>query len=662
MTYETRPRTRNGRSRPPLSRFQEGSMNDRASAAPPAQFLGPEQLKDYEKQFYTEPITKSTTTNTTSSTTTATTATTTHHERQLQHRRDRPLSAAAQLESPVAHRTSTSDESRTIAHKKSTGFFGRVRDALFSSSRASSKGGGGVHPSQQPQQQQERDAARKHSSLQEPLVPPRPDYLRAAKSHSEIQIPQLASRGGGGAGADRPSREDVLQSYNQLMATGFFQSHAIQSTRHAGPARRSAPLPSIPSVPCSPEPPPRSSSIQATALGTPAPAASPVPPPRMIFADAPRGDRMEPPPLPGPLAKRESRLNLRGRKRSRADAEDSVSASATTEAAAAAAVFETGTSSFAQPLKRVAKKLRKMPSSSGAAAITPVGSGASVRTSTDTSSSSSAANTTSDGTIRLPPSVSSGGTLRTNDKPIRMRSPSPAVSPPSHPPPPPPMPQYAAPGIPTPAARRAHRRTFSSNGGGGRERGEGGNRLRKRGRSPPPPVARKATGPGKNISPETTWETMAGEDRMSLDTDDGALPRDSGAREQGGGSNMIVYPGPADTETQQQQQQQQSPLPLSVVPDANRGIPSVPRIPRQYYYFHHKDRGSGPSGKLVASDNARWARGDGGGARGDDENRAAVVTMDVDDDFDVDAVSRGAAEPSPGNGNGGAVVRFGEAL
>ncbi|KJZ75605.1 hypothetical protein HIM_05068 [Hirsutella minnesotensis 3608] len=37
---------------------------------------------------------------------------------------------------------------------------------------------------------------------------------------------------------DRPSREDVLASYHQLMAAGFFANHAVQSTRQPPPGTR----------------------------------------------------------------------------------------------------------------------------------------------------------------------------------------------------------------------------------------------------------------------------------------------------------------------------------------------------------------------------------------------------------------------------------------
>ncbi|KAI0479044.1 hypothetical protein GGR56DRAFT_358693 [Xylariaceae sp. FL0804] len=248
MTIElTRPPTRNGGgSRPPTSRFLEGSMNDRASNAPPPEFLGPDALQDYERQFQSpdRPVqpTANNSNNSNNNINNDVGNSHNHHHnardgRRL--RRDRPTSAVALLqqqlqedreqqerqreeygEGPLQHQ-----QSATLAHKKSTGFFGRVRDALFSR--------GGTAPSG-PSPQSQEEIRRKHSSLQEPL-PPR---QMPSRSQSDSHVAQLqafaaahATNGGGagaaGGGGDRPSREDVLASYNELMANGFFQSHAI---------------------------------------------------------------------------------------------------------------------------------------------------------------------------------------------------------------------------------------------------------------------------------------------------------------------------------------------------------------------------------------------------------------------------------------------------
>ncbi|KAI1388775.1 uncharacterized protein F4822DRAFT_403871 [Hypoxylon trugodes] len=509
----SRPPTENGGSRPPTSRFVEGSMNDRVSATPPPQFLGPEQLKAFEKQFYKDyPYTSQ------------------QPQETRGKRRERPFS-----ESIVTQQTGNPQD-HIITHRKSTSFFNRVRDALGWNLSSRSNGGG------------KQDVSKKHSSLQEPPLSPRSDHLRAAKSHSEMyNLPQLSNLGvnGTGPGAIRPSREDVLQSYNELMATGFFQSHAIQSTRHAGPAghsndRRAAPpmpppMPSIPgSAPCSPQPPPRVSSMDAATSGpnsplSPTKAGHRV---RKVEKSESEPEAEEMPvlmPVTNDKISREARFgSLRGRKRNRTDTED---ASANVEATAPGA---STSSSFAQPLKRVAKKLRKMPSSNRDSQI-------------------------ADGVVGLPPSTSVGGTVYLKERAVRMRSPSPPAP---------------APEVSTrrPERRRRRpefpnqnqehqqlpsRRTFSTSS----RVGEGG-KLRKRGKSASL-RSRSASG-GGGLDP---WE---------MDSERGSMD--------GIHQDATATTGPSDPAPARSREV----TPLSVVPDANRGIPSVPRIPDQYHY--HKPR------------------------------------------------------------------------
>ncbi|KAI0096467.1 hypothetical protein F4814DRAFT_129506 [Daldinia grandis] len=497
MAFDTsRPSTQNGGSRPPTSRFVEGSMNDRVSAAPPKQFLEPGQLKEYEKQFYGEPSI---------------------FQRDARKTR-RPFS-----ESSMSPRAKLQDH--VITHRKSTGFFGRVRDALgwnsSSSSSSSSRSSGSTH---------KMDQVRKHKSLQEPLQrqappAPQPEHLRAAKSHSEIyNLPHLPNLGNG---ATRPSREDVLESYNQLMASGFFQSHAIQSTRHAAPGSRSRdrystpPMPSIPgSGPCSPQPPPRTSSIDATKIFKAA--RLPGSPLRTSF----QGRRIETPepedePMYIPGAYETRRPTLRSRKRSRLDTEDPASVEAPGMSTS---------SSFVEPLKRVAKKLRKMPS--------PI---------KDLQ--------TSDSFLQLPPSptISTRGTSYLKEITVRMRSSSPAPAP---------VP-ILVPVSREMVSRRVerieriehqHPRRSLSNSS------RDGSRVRKRGKSS---SLRSRT----SSTESENWEVLG--DRSSMED----VQQDE----------MDIFPT----------RSRELP-PLSVVPDANRGIPMVPRIPDQYSYhkprvYYHQD-------------------------------------------------------------------------
>ncbi|KAH8888231.1 hypothetical protein GQ53DRAFT_251222 [Thozetella sp. PMI_491] len=181
--------SRNG---PSQSRFLEGSMNDRVSAAPPPSFLGPEQMAAYERQFYMQPP--------------------------IHHSLDHGSSAGSGLRRPV------SATGPSLAHGKkssTSGFFAPLWDgvkeklALYRS-RSSSEIGTDTMP-----KEDERDRKR-GPTLSAPVStgPPLP--------------PGEASSQPSGPGF-YPSREEVMESYKNLVASGFFNSHAIQGTRHPLP-------------------------------------------------------------------------------------------------------------------------------------------------------------------------------------------------------------------------------------------------------------------------------------------------------------------------------------------------------------------------------------------------------------------------------------------
>ncbi|KAI1506559.1 hypothetical protein F5X99DRAFT_7979 [Biscogniauxia marginata] len=568
----SRPPTGNGGSRPPTSRFQEGSMNDRVSAVPPPQFLGPEQLKEYERQFYTAPMAKAATT-------------TTHRDSRKKHR-ERPLSESQSLKSPSPKSPSPKSpspksslskdsiqEQRFVTHKKSNGFFGRIRDALFSNK------GTGVQTQAQAQAQaqapprKQQDAIRKHTSLQEPLLAQRTGQLHPlAKRYTDMHVPQsptgdnVTSRNG--PVLDRPTREEVMQSYNQLMASGFFQAHAIQSTRHARPPTvpPSMPMATISSAPGSPEPPPRISSINTMSLQNKSPPPSS---PNSVksrlslhispqLANANISSRFTPDATAElrrslgyvPQAK-EPRYALRGRKRNRADTDEASQASSAASSLRPLSPTSAA-ASLAQPFKRVAKKLRKMPSSPTSSdfkrhsAPTP-------RPATSVSTSDPQ---TADGVIRLAPSVSMGGTVYQNERALRLRSPSPA----------PPATSISA----NANGNVKNVRVTRSMAAPHRLMSSGGNKLRKRGKSP---ARRPKSSCLDHCSRSEAWE-VTGQQRMSIDSEPCGNERRDG----------VSGAAPA-------------PLPLSVVPDVNRGIPSVPRIPDHYYRVHNKLSKAGPRGR-----------------------------------------------------------------
>ncbi|KAI0156382.1 hypothetical protein GGR57DRAFT_80156 [Xylariaceae sp. FL1272] len=602
MTFEARrPPTRNGSgSRPPTSRFQEGSMNDRTSAAPPPRFLGPNELRDHESQFYGD-----------------------QSEPQWQ-RRDRPYSTTAHTETVAGPRASRSSDDRPrLAQKKSSGFFSRVRDALFSRSTAQ-----GQPPEQaqgQAQTHKQQEVRKKHSSLQEPIQPPRPGYLHTARSQSEINIPQIMPQLG--SSTDRPSRDDVMASYKELMATGFFQSHAIQSTRHAGPAgARQAQAPAMPTITGSPYPPRRVSSVNAPTAYEPQSPAMASPQPQQPRDRSSRGlTRAAPHPLTAApsipeLREKGSRYALRGRKRTR-DVDDTPLASPA-DSVTNTTSNSTSTGYFAQPLKRVAKKLRKMPSSTTPSIDNTPSSSLEIQPPAPT------APVAPDGVVRLVPSLSSGGTLHQDSRAVRLRSPSPAT---------------AELLTSDQEAHRKPRRTFS-----GSLRGRSNaNRLAKRASA----TQVNASGYAEPRSSTQKQNVLGQWQRVSLE--DALTPNLRSSNESPSRSNESPRRSREIREVKDAQAQKTLPPMLKVVPDANRGIPSVPLIPERWHgtgkAYHLRDRGQsveiarGAGGRRQGLGNGVNSIRDVNGAgmsvnvsRKGERYGKENAAMDVDSDGDVE--------------------------
>ncbi|KAH7320943.1 hypothetical protein B0I35DRAFT_477480 [Stachybotrys elegans] len=187
--------TRAKQPRPPSrSRFFEGSMNDRASAAPPVHFLGPEELAALQK----------------------------------------PIAATTASSYYSSSRASSEEHSlpaaRPLHHKKSS-IFGQVWDGVRG-----------------------RLGFRRGGSTEDGL----------GKRRSVATDSESTTTDGSTAGYmdDRPTREEALANYHQLVASGFFSSHAIQSSRRPPPGTV------VPSQPNSPQPnshrlqPPNNPSLQ----------------------------------------------------------------------------------------------------------------------------------------------------------------------------------------------------------------------------------------------------------------------------------------------------------------------------------------------------------------------------------------------------------------
>ncbi|KAI2625455.1 hypothetical protein GGS21DRAFT_302788 [Xylaria nigripes] len=597
-------RTRSG-SRPPTSRFQEGSMNDRTSAIPPPQFLGPEELTDYESRFYAEPASTS---------------------EARAHRHPRPATAAAQLQATTTHPHDDAQELRgerhhRVTHKKSIGFFGRVRDALFSRATTGGGGiaaagvtvGGGQHIGQMIEPQ---EVERKHTSLQESVqdMPPilsRPEYIHAAWAQSEINITQM--RPSPRKAVDRPSKEEVEASYYQLMASGFFKAHAIQSTRHAPPksmvvASQTDPIPEespiqSPST-LPPNPPTRVSSISAPTRTSTSSFMAPKTStsssrrsrdyPSVKAAAAKKTARTSfsslsslfTPSIPD-LRKKDSRYMLRGRKRARGDGEDTPRTSTTDSNYS----FQTSTAYFAQPLRRVAKKLRKAPSSYSQRSLGRISKKAASVIQQPTSSSSSPSSSssspspppppaTADGIMRLVPSISSGGSLYPNERTVRVRSPSPKKD------------------DKWEGEKTVHQARVV--GGTRRPRKTFSYKLREPVRSRERTRERQANRAQRRDSScdggyaTRHWPRASLEETIihcDFDDSNGSVTRrDRGQRERQAASTTTMTA--AGTRTRRSS----GHYALQTMSDANRGIPSAHKVPERWHgsgkAYHLKDRGS----------------------------------------------------------------------
>ncbi|EFQ32229.1 hypothetical protein CGRA01v4_00670 [Colletotrichum graminicola] len=188
------------------SRFVEGSMNDRTSAAPPIDFLGPEDSTEIARRFHMDFYVE------------APDAGVFSPERLQRQQYHQPLHQHSQplLHQPTVtygHVKRPSSSSGSQGSKK--GFWGGLREKL---SFVRDKG------------------ARRPLSLDSKLL------AQEGGSDNEVGVgagapPVMAPAGGGGGGvAGMPSREEIMASYQQLMKDGFFDAHAIRSTRQPPPS------------------------------------------------------------------------------------------------------------------------------------------------------------------------------------------------------------------------------------------------------------------------------------------------------------------------------------------------------------------------------------------------------------------------------------------
>ncbi|CEI65247.1 hypothetical protein FVEN_g6321 [Fusarium venenatum] len=158
------------------SRFQEGSMNDRTSAAPPVQFLGPDELAALERPILTC----------------------------VKSNNARPMS----------------DDFSDKQVKKGR-LLGQVWDEVRGrlGFRKDNEDDRGLRKRSRSRKRDQDDQRGRDRDREDVQMMDMPDPKK------NVDPPR----------DDMPSREEILANYHHLMASGFFTSHAIQSTRQPPP-------------------------------------------------------------------------------------------------------------------------------------------------------------------------------------------------------------------------------------------------------------------------------------------------------------------------------------------------------------------------------------------------------------------------------------------
>ncbi|KAK6226298.1 hypothetical protein QIS74_02345 [Colletotrichum tabaci] len=192
------------------SRFVEGSMNDRASAAPPIDFLGPEDSSEIARRFHMDFYVEAPNAGVFS-------PQKPHHQLQQQQQQyHQPLHQQSQplLQKPtVTYGEVKRPASSASSHVGKKGFWGGLREKL---SFVRDKG------------------AKRPLSLDGKLLAQGGGAGGfGSGNNGGIGAPAAATPANSGAGM--PSREEIMASYQQLMKDGFFDAHAIRSTRQPPP-------------------------------------------------------------------------------------------------------------------------------------------------------------------------------------------------------------------------------------------------------------------------------------------------------------------------------------------------------------------------------------------------------------------------------------------
>lgn len=214
----------------PQSRFLEGSMNDRASNAPPPDFLGfdADATAEYERQFALDwqppdlGLRHQGTRNSFMSTSSAVSSATTT-------RKQNGPSFFAPLWGGVKERLS-------LNRSKSS-------NNVHDHDEDSSCHGHFISPTFKHQRSESVNVARRSRHADADALPASGDGAKLKKFPSAAAIPSAAIPGAsvpGPAAFDptgRPTRDEIAANYQSLLASGFFGNRAIQSTRFSPPGQ-----------------------------------------------------------------------------------------------------------------------------------------------------------------------------------------------------------------------------------------------------------------------------------------------------------------------------------------------------------------------------------------------------------------------------------------
>ncbi|KAK3946157.1 hypothetical protein QBC46DRAFT_1272 [Diplogelasinospora grovesii] len=209
------------------SRFLEGSMNDRTSAAPPLNFLGPEDAAAYEQRFY-----------------------------DANHRMSYPQYQHPQHHWPTSSAGQAAAQQQQSNHHKRGSFFlaplwDGVREKLHLTKSKSTSSIGQSNGQKLSKENKTSERMEKVNSATSNTT-----TFSAFAPGAASAYPAATPAVGTGTGADNirstqglPSREEVHETYKNLMASGFFDQHVIHGTRHPLRVATSQPQPESESRP-----------------------------------------------------------------------------------------------------------------------------------------------------------------------------------------------------------------------------------------------------------------------------------------------------------------------------------------------------------------------------------------------------------------------------